>query len=51
MLQNVLQVVANYVYLLFGGEQVVYSGFIEQFHWKQLPTDAENDAMRAVRVK
>ena len=36
--------------LLFGAEQVVYSGFLEFFLWKQLPAAAQNDAMRALRV-
>ncbi len=33
--------------MLFGAEQVVYSGFLELFRSQQLPAEA---AMRAVRV-
>ncbi len=35
MLHYVHQLVANHVCLLFGAEQVVYSEFLEPFHWKQ----------------
>ncbi len=35
--------------LLSYAEQVVYSGFLALFYWKQLPA-AENNAVRAVRV-
>ncbi len=42
MLHYVHQLVANCVFLLFGGVQVVYSRLLELFHWKQLPAAAEN---------
>ncbi len=44
------QLVSKCVCLVFAAEQVVYSGFLEIFHWKQLPAAAKNNAMRAVRV-
>ncbi len=37
------QLVANWVCLLFGAEQVVYSRFLELFYWKKLLAAAEND--------
>ncbi len=49
MLHYVQEVVANYVCLLFGAEQVVCIGFLKLFHGNQLPAVAKND-MRAVRV-
>ncbi len=50
MIHCVLQLVSNCVCLLFDADQVVYSGFLELFLWKQLPCVAENDAIRAARV-
>ncbi len=51
MLRYAHQLVANCVCLLFGaGQQVVYKGFLERFHRKELPSVAENNTMRAVRV-
>ncbi len=44
MLHCVHQLVANFVCLLFGAGQVVYSGFIRAFCWKYFPAVAENDA-------
>ncbi len=37
MLHFVHQLVDNRVYLLFGAEQVVYSGFLGAISWKDLP--------------
>ncbi len=42
MLQYVHQLLSDCVCLLFGAGQVVYGGFLELFHWKQLPAAAEN---------
>ncbi len=50
MLHYTHQLVANCVCLPVGAEQVVYCGILELFHWKQLPAQPENNAMRAVRV-
>ncbi len=36
------QLVVNCICLLFVAEQVVYSGFLQFFHCKQLPAVAEN---------
>ncbi len=44
MLWYVRQLVVNCVCLLLGAQQVVHSGFLEPFHWKQLPAAAGNDA-------
>ncbi len=44
MLHNVHQLVANCVCLLFGAEQVVYSGFMKALCCKQLPAVAGNKA-------
>ncbi len=44
MLHYVHQLVANFVCLLFGARQVVYSGFLELFRWTQLPAATENKA-------
>ncbi len=43
MLHCVHQLVSDFVCLLFA-EQVVYSGFLQLFHWKQLPATAGNKA-------
>ncbi len=50
MLHYVHQLVSNFICLWFGTEQVVYSGFLELFRWKQQPAVAENNAMKVVRV-
>lgn len=41
---------ASWVLLLFGAQQVAQSGILEIFQWIQLPAEAENDTMRALRV-
>ncbi len=48
MLHFVHQLVANCVCLLFGAEQVVYSGFLEFYHWKQLPAASGKNAIRVM---
>ncbi len=50
MLHYVHRLVANCVCLLFGAEQVAYTGISELFHRKQLPAAAKNDTMRVVRM-
>ena len=40
MLYYVHQLVATFVGMLFGAEQVVHSGFLELFSLKQLPAVA-----------
>lgn len=50
MLHYVHQMDANCVCIPFGVEQVVYYGFLEPFHWKQLAAVAGNDAMRVLTV-
>lgn len=47
---NVHQLVSNYAYLLFGGEQLVYSRFLELFGWQELPVGSGNNSMKAVKV-
>lgn len=42
MLCYVQQLVTNCVCLPFGAVQIVHSGFLELFHWKQLPAETEN---------
>ncbi len=44
MLRYVHQLVSNCVCLLFGAGQVVYSGFFELVHWKQLPAVAADES-------
>ncbi len=46
MLYYVHQLVADCVCPLFGADQVVYSGYLELFCWKQLHAVAENNTMR-----
>ncbi len=43
MLHYVHWLVSNCVCLLFGAEQIVYSGFMGGFCWKQLAAAAEVD--------
>lgn len=50
MLHYVHQVVVSIVCFPFGGEQVLYSGFLETFCWKQFPAESENNANRVVRM-
>ncbi len=48
MLNYVHQLVANFVCLLLGAEQLVHSGFFTAF--SQLPAVYKKDAVRVVRV-
>lgn len=48
MLHFVQQLVANFVCLVVGAKQVVYSWFLELFDLEQLPHMAKHDARRAV---
>ncbi len=43
MLHYVHQLVANIICLLFGAEQVVYSGFLDRFSLKQRYKSGETD--------
>lgn len=44
MLHFIHQLVAYFVCVPFGGEQVAQSGFIRVFGWKQLPAVSGNDS-------
>ena len=48
MLQHAHQLLSNCVWLLVGSGQVAHTGFLELFHWKQLPAAAQNDTVRAM---
>lgn len=43
MLHHVLQLVSNFVFLLFGAEQIVHCGFLEIFCWKKADVGNEVD--------
>ncbi len=43
MLHYVYELVANFVCLVFGARQIVYSGFLDLIQWKQLPAGNDTD--------
>lgn len=45
------QLVTNFVLLLFAARQVVHSGFIRSFHWKQLPEDQQTKTLNWHRLE
>lgn len=44
MLHYVQHLLDSFFFLLFGAEKIVYSGVLDLFDRKQLPTGTENDA-------